>query len=133
MTEKATVLGWVTFWERDIVLIVAVFAELLGSFLAVGLNELMVLAMIVIKRDATGRFGWGLPQKSQDHDSNPDQKKIAFFKSKSHKDLKRSCSVNLESAKSAVNPATGKIASLAAHCNLRQTVCLACREQFTKD
>jgi hypothetical protein len=79
MTEKAAVLGWMTFRKRDGLLIVAVLTELFGSFLAIGLNELMVLAMVVVEGDATGRFRGSLPQESQNQDSNSDEKKIAFF------------------------------------------------------
>ena len=84
MAEEASGFGGVPLRKSDVLTVMAVFTKLFSGFFALGFNQLVKLAMVVIIGDATGRFGWCLPEKGEDDDSDADQDKITFFKRKSH-------------------------------------------------
>jgi hypothetical protein len=84
VTEEAPGFGGMSLRKRDILIVMTVFTKFFSGFFALGFNQVVKLAMVVIVGDATGRFGGGLPEKGEDDDSDADQKEITFFKIKSH-------------------------------------------------
>ena len=84
VTEKTPGLGRVPLRKSDILIVMAVFTKLFGGFFTLGFDQVVKLAMVVIVGNATGRFGWCLPEKGENDDSDADQEKITFFKRKSH-------------------------------------------------
>ena len=84
MTEKTAGLGRVSLRKSDLLSVMAVFTKLFSGFFALSFDQVVKLAMVVIVGDATGRFGWCLPEKGEDDDSDADQEEITFFKGKSH-------------------------------------------------
>ena len=73
MAEKTPVLGGMSFGEGNVIFVVTVFTELLCGFLALGFDKIMELTMVVIVGNATGRFGWCLPEKGQDYNGYCDE------------------------------------------------------------
>ena len=84
VTEKTPGLGRVSLRKSDLLSVMAVFTKLFSGFFALSFDQVVKLAMVVIVGDATGRFGWCLPEKGEDDDSDADQEEITFFKGKSH-------------------------------------------------
>ena len=84
VTEKTPGLGRVPLRKSDILSVMAVFTKFFSGFFALSFDQVVKLAMVVIVGDATGRFGWCLPEKGEDDDSDADQEEITFFKGKSH-------------------------------------------------
>ena len=70
VTEKTPGLGRVPFRKSNILTVMAVFTKLFSGFFTLGFNQLVKLAMVVIVGNATGRFGWCLPEKGEDDDSD---------------------------------------------------------------
>ena len=71
--EEAAIFSRMTFRERNRVLVVALFTELLCGLLPIGFDDIKKALVVIIVWHAAGRFRWCLPEKCQDDNGNTDQ------------------------------------------------------------